>query len=144
MRRPMIYVASSWKNSELLTKVHGALDDAGLDSWDFRKNGFWWEDVDSAFLASPQAFLRAPESLAAFEFDKRGLDSCDGVIAVLPAGISTALEVGYAAGLGKPVIVWGNPREERLDIMWRFARSCLAPEVDVRDVVQAISLEVRT
>lgn len=130
MSKPLIYVASSWKNRERLDLVHQLLRRRGLETWDFRNNGFWWEDVAPQFLSSPFAFLEAPQSCEAFDFDKRGLDQCAGVFALMPCGVSTALEVGYASGQGKPVLVYGQARDNvRLDIMWKFADR-LMPESD--------------
>lgn len=124
----LIYVASSWKNANALDPVHAALKAQGLRTWDFRDNGFWWRHVSSRYLGHPFAFPHAPESRAAFDFDRRGLDICDGVFVVQPAGVATALEAGYAAGQRKPVVVWGTAREERLDIMWNFAAELLPAE----------------
>jgi nucleoside 2-deoxyribosyltransferase len=118
--RPLIYVGSSWKNAEMLSRVHEVMHRAGLRTWDFRNNGFWWEDVDPAYKVNPFVFLTAPESVIAFAYDKEGLDTADAGLFILPAGVSTALEAGYMAGLGKPTFVWGTPREPRLDIMWKL------------------------
>ncbi len=121
----LIYVASSWKNAGQLDQVHSALRREGLLTWDFRQNGFWWEDVRPPYLTHPMMFPAAPESRRAFDFDRDGLDRCDGCFVVQPAGIATALEAGYVAGRGRPLIVWGTPREARMDIMWNFAARLL-------------------
>jgi hypothetical protein len=132
----LVYVASSWKNADALDPVHIALKAVGLETWDFRNNGFWWRHVSRRYLGHPFSFPRAPESRAAFAFDRKGLDLCDGVFVVQPAGVATALEAGYAAGRGKPVVVWGTAREERLDIMWNFAAALLpADECDLHEAV---------
>lgn len=118
--QPLIYVGSSWKNAELLSRIHTVLHRAGMRTWDFRNNGFWWDDVDPAYKVNPFVFLTAPESEKAFAYDKEGLDKAHAGLFILPAGVSTALEAGYMAGLGKPVFVYGTPREPRLDIMWKL------------------------
>lgn len=117
----MIYVGSSWKNAQWLDVVHSNFRARGFQTWDFRENGFWWADVAPEFLKDPYAFVNAPESLEAFEYDKRGLDRCVAGFFVQPCGIATAIEAGYHAGQQKPVAVWGQPREPRLDIMWHLA-----------------------
>jgi hypothetical protein len=143
MKKSLVYVASSWKNSEKLGAVHLALGNVGLETWDFRLNGFWWEDVAPEFLVDPHAFLNAPQAIDAFAFDKKGLDACQLVVAVMPAGVSTALEVGYAAGRGVPVIIWGEPREPRFDIMWKFATRILPSSVPLADVAATAASLVR-
>lgn len=143
MSKPIIYVASSWKNAESLDRVHQLIDLYGCEGWDFRKNGFWWKDVAPEFLASPHAFLSAPESQRAFDFDKEGLDRAHTLIAIMPAGISTALEVGYAAGRGIPTAVWGEPREERFDIMWKLAHELMPSKIPIEAAVMAACMAAR-
>jgi nucleoside 2-deoxyribosyltransferase len=138
MSKPIIYVASSWKNAAKLGAVHALIEELGCEGWDFRKNGFWWKDVDPHYLRSPHDFLKAPQSQSAFRFDKEGLDKAHALIAIMPAGISTALEVGYAAGREIPTLVWGEPREERFDIMWSLAAELMPSSVPLGTAVAAV------
>lgn len=118
----MIYVASSWKNVDMLDEAHAALRAEGFKTWDFRENGFWWKDVHPDFLRNPWAFVTAPQSMDAFEYDRRGLDACDGGLVILPAGIST---------------------EERFDIMWLFVRALLDPKgFTIADAAKTLRLAV--
>jgi|SRR3712207_281347 len=137
---PLVYVASSWKtDGKLLDSLHTAIQREGCRTWDFRLNGFWWQDVAEEYKTGAHEFLGAPEAIRAFEFDKEGLDRAAGLVAVLPAGISVALETGYAAGRGIPVVVWGEPREERFDIMWKLATVILPSSVPVDGVARTIA-----
>lgn len=118
--KPLVYVGSSWKNAASLDAVHEALTARGFNTYDFRKQGFWWADVDPKYRSEdPYNFLDAPESQEAFRYDLTGLNLCIAGVFILPAGVSTALECGYMSGQGKPTFIWGPPREDRLDIMWK-------------------------
>ena len=121
----MIYVGTSWKNAQWLDIVHKLLHSNDIETWDFRKLGFWWKDVE-ADSADPYNFLSAKASTDAFEYDKLGMDKMKMGLFLLPAGISTAIELGYMAGQGKPTVLWGQPRD-RMDIMWNMAEVLLTP-----------------
>jgi len=141
---PLVYVGSSWKNAASLDAVHVALQAQGLNTYDFRELGFWWADVSPVYQGEdPYDFLRAPESCAAFEYDRRGLDACVAGLFVLPAGISTALECGYMAGRGCPTFVYGVPRD-RMDIMWKLTTCQFSPKsFDLQTVAIHVASVVR-
>jgi len=113
-----IYVASSWKNDQFLDLVHARLHKRGFETFDFRKGGRWWEHPDAAVEVDARyGRARSQSGNAAFERDLGGMRLCEACLAVLPAGESLMLEVGWFCGAGKPVVVWGRPRSP-LNIMW--------------------------
>lgn len=48
-KQALIHVGSSWKNLDLLDLIHNELHNQNVDTWDFRKNGFWWKDLDDKY-----------------------------------------------------------------------------------------------
>lgn len=128
----MIYVASSWRNTERLDNVVRALRGAGHEVYDFREDGgFHWSDVDpkiqqgAGFVAETPAreymdFVMHPLATAGFDRDMKHLDEADTVVLVLPCGKSAHLELGYAIGQGKrTVILLEDPMQPEL--MYRAA-----------------------
>lgn len=125
-----IYLASSWRN-----KHHGrlleALRHAGHVAYDFKQprpgeRGFAWSEIDPAWQTwTPSAFAAALEDpLAAHGYaqDMRALQDAEAVVLLLPCGRSAHLEAGWAAGKGKPLLVFlpvGEPFEPEL--MYRMA-----------------------
>jgi len=112
----MIYVASSWKNDPFLDLVHAEFAKRKLATLDFRDKGRWWEEVE---VGSDPAYgrIRYEAGIETFEHDFDYMKQAKGAFVVLPAMQSVCLEAGWFAGQGKPVVVWGEPREP-LDIMW--------------------------
>ena len=62
-----------------------------------------WQEYE---VQRGRSYIEALQGLHAghvFDFDKRHLDRCDGVVMVLPCGKSGHMEFGYVRGQGK----WG-------------------------------------
>lgn len=136
--REKIYVASTWKNDgALLDEAHRVLRSDGFDTFDFRVSGHWWGGLP----ACPDATERwnQPARVEAFERDFAGLKPADGVLLVLPAGTDSHIEAAWASGRGKPVVVWGAPREGTYELMLRVVLKdgniVLPPEAPIEDVV---------
>lgn len=105
-----VYVAASWR-TERQPAVVAAIRAAGHTVYDFRNppngSGFGWEQVgkqsDPRGL-SPGEFLDMlahPRAIAGFRSDIDALRAADACVLVQPSGRSAALELGYAAGMGK-------------------------------------------
>jgi nucleoside 2-deoxyribosyltransferase len=118
-----IYVASSWRNEHQPAVVQ-ALRDAGHDVYDFKNpepgnNGFHWSEIDPDWQSwTTVAFRGALEhtvAKAGFERDMTALEGCDICVLVLPCGRSAHLELGFAAGAGKPTLIYiTEPQEPEL------------------------------
>lgn len=110
-----IYVASSWRNEARQQFVVNMLRKGGHEPYDFRNpapgnGGFSWKQVceDDSWLKHAESFragLQHPVPQAAFALDMGALRGCDACILVLPCGRSAHLELGWAAGAGKPTAV---------------------------------------
>ena len=119
-----------------------ALRDAGYEVYDFRDpapgaTGFSWADIDPGWLEwTARRFrdsLDDPRIVRGFELDMTALQACDALVMVQPCGRSAALELGWAAGAGKPTIVLLSDGEPEL--MLKMAQHfCL----DVEDVIETL------
>lgn len=130
-----VFVSSSWR-SEQQPAVVQALQQAGHEVYDFRNPGpnaagFAWTELDPDWLnwtgAQFREALEHPRVKASFALDMDALRDCDALVMLQPAGRSAALELGWAAGAGKPTIVLlaaGEP-----ELMLKMAdRFCLTVE----------------
>ncbi|HEY7465096.1 MAG TPA: hypothetical protein VIB47_00230 [Dehalococcoidia bacterium] len=118
------------------------LRDAGHEVYDFRNpstgaTGFSWTEVSDEAGSTAAHFrdlLSHPRVAEAFSLDMDALRACDALVMLQPAGRSAALELGWAAGAGKPTIVLladGEP-----ELMLKMAdRFCLS----VEEVIQALT-----
>jgi hypothetical protein len=103
-----VYVASSYTNAALLDTMIGALRAVGHVAHDFRAGGrppnlvFARDRMDS-----PSEYVEAlasPTAREQFEFDRAALAAADSLVLVLPSGLDSHLEAGWAIGRGLPVI----------------------------------------
>jgi len=137
-----VFVSSSWRNVRQPAVVR-ALEQAGHEVYDFRKPGasaagFSWAELDPDWESWSGARFRDsldhPRVTEAFSLDMNALRDCDACVMVQPSGRSAALELGWAAGAGKPTIVLladGEP-----ELMLKMADYfCLT----VEEVVEALS-----
>jgi len=128
-----IYIASSWKNAELVyalayhLRKKGYEVDAFVDSSKGRYVFHWSEMLKSPDKSKSKlnaiTFLEDKRSQRAFKEDKKWLDWCDACILLLPAGKSSHLEAGYIKGQNKKLIIYhptGFPSGE-FDVMYGFA-----------------------
>ncbi len=105
-----IYVASSWKNPRHKVIVN-ALRERGAWVYDYRESNscFHWEDIDPNYEKwSPAEYLAAlgtTDVSDAFWRDMSALAAADAVVGLDPLGVSSALELGWAVGHGRPVVL---------------------------------------
>lgn len=128
-----IYVASSWRNQFQPTIVK-ALREAGYEVYDFRdpapgNTGFQWSEIDPDWVSwTTVGFRKAlehPIAEAGFESDMTALEECDLCVIVLPCGRSAHLELGFAAGAGKPTIIY-SPDAHEPELMYKMCDSICA------------------
>lgn len=118
-----IYVASSWRNGyqQLVVNV---LRSAGAEVYDFKNpregdNGFHWSEIDPEWRSwTTEKFVAAldhPVAERGFKSDFDAMEWADVFVLVLPCGRSAHLELGWAAGNGKPTCVFSpEPMEPEL------------------------------
>lgn len=118
-----VYVASSWRN-ETQPVVVTSLRQAGFTVYDFRhpngrdSRGFSWAEIDPTWPRwTPEQFQRAleyPYAQQSFAQDYEALLRADAVVLVSPCGRSSHLELGFAAGRGKPTSILLDAQEPEL------------------------------
>jgi hypothetical protein len=114
-----VYVAASWRTPNQ-PEVVAAIRAAGVSVYDFRnppqRAGFGWEQIGKGWKEwTPAEYVKAlrhPLAEAGFWSDIEALRACYVCILVQPSGRSAALELGYAAGLGKRCAVLLAPGQE--------------------------------
>lgn len=119
-----IYVASSWRNDHQPDVVRRLRAD-DHQVYDFKDSeGFHWSEVDPAWKEwNPQEYLRGLLHSCAERGFKRDMDAlrgCDVCVYVMPCGPSASMEMGWAKGAGKKVIVY-VPSLREPDLMVKMA-----------------------
>ena len=124
-----IYIASSWKNAEMVRGIALILEKEGHEVYDFtdetRHFAFNLNMLPNKEELDHISFLtQVPESREAFDTDKKGLDWSDTAIMVLPCGRSAHLELGYAVGQGKATFIFGDLPNGEYECMYHFVNGC--------------------
>lgn len=121
-----IYIASSWKNSDILLSLADHLREMGhkVDCFCDGSSGryvFDYREIGNAEDLDAVSFLQDHRSQRTFQEDKKWLDWAEAVVMVLPCGNSAHLEAGYAKGQGKKLIILGEFEKGKFDVMYGFA-----------------------
>ena len=115
-----IYLASSWKNAEIVRLLAEDLRERGHQVYDFTDPKNFIEGIDGfAFDASKEfgkpfseinwiEFSNCPATEKACLIDKAGMDWANTVILLLPCGRSAHMEAGIGLGQGKLLIIYGE------------------------------------
>jgi hypothetical protein len=130
-----VYVASSWRN-DFQPGVVRALRADGHEVYDFRgpgdgwgaagegPGGFGWSEIDLGWKGwdAPRyvAALDHPRAVEGFRRDMDALRACDACVMVMPCGPSASMEMGWACGAGKAVVVF-VPALREPDLMVKMA-----------------------
>jgi len=137
-----IYLASSWKNENLVMSWLILLRNRGhnVDAFCCASNSrfvFHFSEIGDPSELNAINFLQDERSQKAFAEDKKWLDWSDVCLLILPAGKSSHLEAGYAKGCGKKLIIWQAtfPVGE-FDVMYGFADLITSSEDEVIDYLR--------
>ena len=128
-----IYIASSWKNENViygiaeLLRLWGHEVDAFCDTSSGRFV-FHFSEIGDLSILDAITFLEHEKSQRAYAEDKKWLDWCDAVLLVLPAGRSAHLEGGYAKGAGKKLYIFGGFPKGEFDVMYGLADRLIRTE----------------
>lgn len=114
-----VYVAASWR-TDRQPDVVAAIRAAGVSVYDFRNPpggaGFGWQEIHPGWQNwTPAQYIEAlqhPRAVEGFASDIGALNNCYVCVLVQPSGRSAALELGYAAGMGKRCAVLLAPGQE--------------------------------
>jgi hypothetical protein len=138
-----IYVATSWRN-EFQPEVVRLLRENGHEVYDFRgEEGFSWREIDDNWLHwTPREYLVGLEHQFANRGFKRDMDAlkrCDACVYIMPCGPSASMEMGWAVGAGKLVIVY-IPALREPDLMVKMAHLITDDFAEVRERCMEYSL----
>lgn len=130
-----IYVASSWRNT-YQPLVVDVLRKDGHEVYDFKDSeGFHWSEVDPNWKDwSPAQYIQGLNHECAergFARDMKALRECDACVYVMPCGPSASMEMGWAVGASKQVIVY-IPELREPDLMVKMAHFITADLTEVR------------
>lgn len=138
-----IYVASSWRNRHQPETV-AALRRAGHQVYDFRHprpgdHGFHWSEIDPGWqnwdAAGYREGLKHPLAEKGFQSDFDAMKWADAFVGVGSFGRSASMEMGYAVGAGKLVILYlPEPLAEPELMAKMFDHICL----DLVEVLQCL------
>lgn len=104
-----------------------------------------WQEYEQSRGRTYVEALRGRHATDVFMFDRAYLDHCDIAIAVMPAGKSAMLELGYSKGRGKLTCIFLDGVEpDRYDIMPNFADYMALTEQTLLDWCQANRLDKRS
>lgn len=125
-----IYIASSWKNSELCLSLADLFRawlhevdcfcDTSTGRYVFHFTEMVEDEKDLETLNAIR-FLADHRSQKAFKEDKTWLDWAEAVVMVLPCGNSAHLEAGYKRGQGGKLFILGEFPAGEFDVMYGFA-----------------------
>lgn len=149
----VIYVASSWRN-DFQPGVVKALRKAGHVVYDFKgagdgwgasgdgPGGFGWSEVDRAWQEWPDNVpsyiegLGHPRAVEGFLRDMDALRACDVCVMVMPCGPSASMEMGWACGAGRRVVVY-IPAMREPDLMVKMADLVTASPLEMLKFCEA-------
>lgn len=127
MTQPKVYLVGSLRNRHIVA-VTNALEQAGCNVFsDWFAAGpeadDHWQTYEKARGRNYRQALSSPAAQNVWAFDVRHILAADVVVLVMPAGKSGHLELGFAAGRGKPTfILMDEPgKKDRWDVMSLFA-----------------------
>lgn len=147
-----IYVASSWRNT-LQPEVVAALRADRHEVYDFKgpgdgwglggegAGGFSWSEIDpewKEWVKDVPSYLKAldhPRAVEGFTRDMNALRRSDVCVMVMPCGPSASMEMGWACGAGRKVIVY-IPSMREPDLMVKMANYVTDSLIDVRILLQ--------
>jgi hypothetical protein len=110
-------VIGKFRNSEKVRALIASIRNKGKTCYDFTAKPADPNSPDAPFedqmstLESHPDFLNDPVHRLHYERDLAGLKNANIVVLLLPAGTSAHMEAGIAFGLGKKLVLIGNPEK---------------------------------
>ena len=139
-----IYVASSWRNGEQPMVVRW-LTGLGHEVYDFKHSVaiFKWDEIDPQWKTwTPRQCidgLKHDIAHEAFHVDMDAMEWADVFVGVQPFGRSASIEMGWAAGRGKPTVLFmrsGDP-----ELMVNMFGYLVGDYPQLRDAMEMIEIE---
>ena len=137
---PLIYIATSHSNP-FIDQIISIIKSSGCIPYDFRTNKFKWKNVN---IKKSQLdlchFLQELEEISArqaFINNFKALNSCQGLILLLPAGNSSHLEAGYTQSRDIPTCIYA-PGLFRAELMYLLIEEFNNTEANVQNWLERI------
>lgn len=139
-----IYIASSWRNEVAARELAAFLREAGheVDCFCDPSTGRFVFNVplpDRPHLDAKTFLESDSRARQAFREDRAWIEWADVLVMLLPCGKSAHLEAGYARGLRKTVIIYGDFPKGEIEVMYGFAHA-LVRQPDRHDLLKVIGL----
>ncbi len=138
-----IYMASSWKNIDMVRSIAQFFRDNGHEVDDFTDSSrgryvFFFRDLPGYENLNAVTLFDHDQAVKAFIEDRKYIDWSEVVFLLLPSGKSAHLEAGYAAGSGKKLIIFQEsyPTGE-FDVMYGFADLLTS---DMNEVLKTLAI----
>lgn len=119
-RTAAVYLSASWKERERVRAAAIRLRDYGFDVYDFTDPSCrnapeipperFPEQFDPARHVYREYITAVPEWRVAVDCNRRAIERCDIVALLLPCGNDAHADAFYGLGLGKRLVVVGQPR----------------------------------
>lgn len=141
-----IYPASSWKNRDRVRALSTALRAEGHEVFDFTDKPDTFAGMRCAAEIPPERFpelfdpekhvyrtylTTPPEWRRAVEDNRRAIEWCETVVLMLPCGMDAHADAFYGLGLGRRLIVCGQPRAGERTPTHLWAEALLDADADV-------------
>jgi len=136
------YVASSWKNAEVVKDTIDAIRNAGDQAFDFMHHSFDFDSLsyrDSKTDAVEDGRDKLPDNEwynhpvvnTHFLIDRNALDECDALVAIFPCGNSSHIEIGIMEGQNKPVCaIVPKGINMKKDLLYKIFEKCIFQGLD--------------
>ena len=123
-----IYLSSSWKNRKRVHRFAEQLEGEGFNVYDFtnpkcRKGSEippeqFPEQFDPEKHIYKEYLESVPEWRQAVFENKAAIENCDLIVLMLPSGLDSHADAFYGLGLGKRLIICGQPNERTPTHLW--------------------------
>jgi hypothetical protein len=148
-----IYLSTSWKNRERVRSLALRLRSDGFDVYDFtdpecRKTPEipperFPEQFDSSKHIYRKYLDKVPEWRQAVDCNREAINRCDVVVLMLPCGNDAHADAYYGLGLGKRLIVCGQPKNGDRSPTHMWADEIVDFDEDVAEVLRCMRSSVQ-
>jgi len=125
----IFFISSKWRNKEKVEELTKGLRNLGFEVISF----FEYPINKEVIKKDPEEAMKEWEAMTDWEKnerveqiaqeDKKSISKADTLILLLPAGITSHLEAGYAKGLGKECILIGEPEKPESGYLMVFDKT---------------------
>ena len=143
--KPLIFVASSWKNRDHVRSFANLCREHGFEVYDFTDPTCRAceeippekcpESFDPA-IHNYYDFVNQPRYLAAVFENRSVLSVCSAVVLILPCGIDATADWAYAVGRGALSVIIGNPKKGDFSPTHAWANRIVASDEEAINFLQ--------